>query len=152
MLIKTHLVITLFLVLLLMPYVAYPVWFLAIALVATYLPDIDTKSSKLGHYWFFRPLQWFSRHRGMAHSFSFLIFLSLLFALFIPLLALPFFVGYGCHLLADSFTVEGIKPFYPSKKMSCGNVVTGSILETNIFVFFLIADIIIFVVNPLVIF
>lgn len=152
MLIKTHLVITLFLVLLLIPYVTYPVWFLAIALIATFIPDIDSKNSKIGHYWFFRPLQWLSKHRGMAHSFTFLILLTFIFALFIPLLALPFFVGYGCHLFSDSFTVEGIKPFYPSKKMSCGNVVTGSFSETNVFFFFLVADVIIFAVNPSVIF
>ncbi len=151
MLIKTHLAITLFLALLLMPYVRYPIWFLCIALIATYIPDIDSKNSKIGHYWFFRPLQWFSRHRGMVHSFTFLIFAAFLLALFLPVLALPFFTGYGCHLLADSFTVEGIKPFYPSKKMSCGNILTGSLTETNVFIFFLITDIIIFAVNPSII-
>jgi membrane-bound metal-dependent hydrolase YbcI (DUF457 family) len=151
MLIKTHLAATLFLVLLLMPYVAYPVWFLCIALISTYIPDVDSKNSKLGSYWFFRPLQWFARHRGLVHSFTFLIFVSFLLCLFTPIIALPFFVGYGCHLFADSFTVEGIKPFYPSKKMSCGNIITGSLTETNIFIFFIIADVIIFAINPLII-
>ena len=48
MLIKTHLTITLFFVLLLLPFVSYKIIFIAIALLTTYIPDIDLESSKLG--------------------------------------------------------------------------------------------------------
>ncbi len=145
MLIKTHIVITLFFSLLLVSYVKSPIFFLVFALFATYLPDIDSKKSKIGNHIFLRPFQWFSRHRGMIHSFTFLFFLVFFLALFFPIIALPFFVGYSSHLLSDSFTLKGIKPFYPFKKASSWKIRTGSIFETNIFLFFLIADIFLFI-------
>ncbi|MDP2672373.1 MAG: hypothetical protein Q8O84_01005, partial [Nanoarchaeota archaeon] len=59
MLIKTHLTITLFFILLLLPFVSYKIIFIAVALLATYIPDIDLESSKLGRKIIFRPLQFF---------------------------------------------------------------------------------------------
>lgn len=152
MLIRTHLAITLFLVLLLIEYVNSPIWFLAIAMIATYMPDIDSKNSRIGHHLFFRPIQWLSRHRGMIHSFSFLILVTFFIALVLPSVALGFFVGYGSHLFADSFTIEGIRPFYPSKKRSSGNIITGNLSETNVLILFLIADIILFTIKSSIIF
>jgi membrane-bound metal-dependent hydrolase YbcI (DUF457 family) len=43
-----------------------------------------------------------------------------------PVIALGFFLGYGLHLFADSFTKEGITPFYPFSRMkSSGGITTG---------------------------
>ena len=145
MLIKTHLAITLFFVLLFLPFVKLPLLFLVIALLATYLPDIDSKYSKIGHHFFLRPIQWFAKHRGFVHSFTFLMIVTIGLALFLPIIALAFFLGYASHLIADSFTVEGIRPFYPSRRICCGSIRTGSLYETNIFVFFIIIDLILFV-------
>lgn len=147
MLIKTHLAITLFLVLLFIPHVQHGALFLVVALLATYIPDIDSKHSKIGHYWFLRPFQWFAKHRGFVHSFSFLMIITLIFVMFFPLLALPFFLGYSSHLLADSFTLEGINPFYPHKGHASGNITTGGINELNVFVFFILADLFLFMAN-----
>ncbi len=63
-----------------------------------------------------------------------------LLTLFLPIIALPFFLGYGLHLFADSFTVRGIKPFYPYKKKSSWRIRTGGKSEVIVFVFFLIGD------------
>ncbi len=145
MLIKTHLAITLFLVLLLLPFVKMPLLFLLIALIATYIPDIDSKNSKIGNHWYLRPFQWIARHRGFVHSFTFLFLITLLLALFLPFLALGFFIGYSSHLIADSFTLNGIKPFYPCKKRSCGGVNTGGLNELNVFVLFILLDVILLV-------
>ena len=152
MLIKTHLAFTLFLVLLFISFVSYPLLFLVVALLATYLPDIDSKYSKIGHYFFLRPIQWFAKHRGFVHSFTFLILITLIFVLFFPLFALPFFLGYCSHLVADSFTIKGIKPFYPFKRICCGNIKTGGISETNIFIFFILIDLFLFGLKMSVIF
>ena len=145
MLIKTHLAITLFFILLFIPFVKFPFLFLVVALIATYLPDIDSKHSKIGHHFFLRPIQWFARHRGFVHSFTFLILITFGLVLFFPIISLAFFVGYGSHLLADSFTVEGIKPFYPCKRICSGGVRTGGLSETNIFVFFVLIDFVLFI-------
>ena len=145
MLIKTHLAITLFFVLLFISFVKMPLLFLAVALIATYIPDIDSKHSKIGHHFFLRPLQWFARHRGFVHSFTFLILVTLGFALFLPFIALAFFLGYCSHLIADSFTIEGIRPFYPNKRVSRGRIRTGGLSETNIFIAFILLDLFLFV-------
>lgn len=140
MLIRTHLLITLFFVLVLFSSVENKVVFVVVALIATFIPDIDTKFSKLGKKKVFRPLQFFVSHRGFLHSFIFLALISLIFYLFLPIVMLGFVLGYGLHLLADSFTIQGIKPFYPFKRRLHWKIKTGGKLEVVIFVGFLIAD------------
>ncbi|MAH03687.1 hypothetical protein CMI39_02785 [Candidatus Pacearchaeota archaeon] len=141
MLIRTHLIITLFFILLLLPFVNNKLLFIIIALLATFVPDIDTKNSKLGKYLIFRPIQWFSKHRGIIHSISFLIFLTIILWLFFPEVSFGFFVGFSSHLIADSLTVSGVSLFYPiSRKKFSGIIRTGGMSETIIFVIFLIAD------------
>lgn len=140
MLIRTHIIITLFFVLLLLPFVSHKVVFVLLALFVTYVPDVDLDSSKLGRKKIFRPLQFFIKHRGFFHSFTFLFLATFFFLMFVPLLALGFFVGYASHLFADSFTPNGITPFYPWKRKTSGRVRTGGKIETSIFVIFLILN------------
>jgi len=140
MLIKTHLIITLFFVLLLLPFVSHKIVFIVIALLATYIPDIDLENSKLGKNKIFRPLQFFMKHRGFFHSFTFLFLITLVFIMFIPIIALGFFLGYASHLFADSFTPNGITPFYPWKRKSKGNIKTGGRFESVVFLILLIVN------------
>jgi inner membrane protein len=147
MLIKTHLAITTFFVLLLLPFVEFKLIFIVVSILATYIPDIDSPSSKIGNHWYFRPIQWVSSHRGKIHSFTFLIFITLILVFFFPILSFPFFLGYSSHLFADSFTLEGIHPFYPSKVISNGDVRTGGIFEMGILFGFLVADISLFIIR-----
>ncbi len=147
MLIKTHLLISLCIGLIFTPYVRYPLLFLAVILLATYIPDIDTPNSKIGNHWYLRPFQWFAKHRGIVHSFVFLIGIVILLSLFLPVIALPFFLGYSSHLFADSFTIEGIKPFYPLGKVSSGNIKTGGFNEMNVLILFVILDGILILAN-----
>jgi len=140
MLIRTHLAITLCAILILISKVEHQVIFVIVALVATFLPDIDTAYSKLGKNKIFRPLQFFVKHRGIVHSFLLLILIALFFSMFFPTLALGFFLGYGLHLLTDSFTVTGIQPFYPLKEKISGRIKTGKRSEIMVFVFFILVD------------
>ncbi len=145
MLIKTHLTITLFFVLLLLPFVSHKIIFIVIALLATYIPDIDSSNSKLGKKIIFRPLQFFLKHRGFFHSFTFLFLITLIFAMFIPILALGFFLGYASHLFADSLTINGIIPFFPWKRKIAWKIRTGSRIERILFFVLLIVDILLIV-------
>lgn len=140
MLIRTHLLITLFFVLILLSSVENKVVFVVVALIATFVPDIDTKFSKLGRKKVFRPLQFFVNHRGFLHGFIFLALISLVFYLFLPVVVFPFILGYGLHLVADGLTIQGIRPFYPFKRRLRWKIKTGGKLETVLFVGFLIAD------------
>jgi inner membrane protein len=141
---RTHLAITILAMLLFLPHISHEFIFVPIILIATAIPDIDTGFSTIGKFKETRVVQFLVKHRGIFHSLSFCVVIALLFAAFLPVLALPFFLGYSLHLLADSFTIEGIKPFWPFKAVSNWKIRTGSVLETNLFVFFMILDVIVF--------
>ena len=143
MLLRTHLIITLFFILLLLSYVEDKVLFVLVALFSTILPDVDSRFSMIGQKKMARILQFFTKHRGVIHSYMILLVITFVFALFAPVLALPFFLGYGIHLFADSFTIKGIRPFYPLTKNIYGNLRTGGKIEAVIFVIFVILDILI---------
>lgn len=143
MLIRTHLAITLLFVLAFLSKVNYKLVFVIVALVATFIPDIDSRYTTLGKKKINRIFQFFTKHRGFIHSFTFLILLTLLFLFFIPIIALPFFLGYGLHLLTDSFTVEGIQPLYPIKNKSSGILETGGRTEFFIFIIFVGIDLLV---------
>lgn len=56
------------------------------------------------------------KHRGFTHSLLCLGILELIaWVLYIPLI-IPILIGYGSHLIADSFTRYGVPFFYPYKK------------------------------------
>jgi inner membrane protein len=143
MLIKTHIAITVFGILLLILSVEHKIIFVAVALIATFLPDIDSRYSVIGKRKLNRILQFFTKHRGIIHSLVFLILITLILLFILPVAALGFFLGYGLHLFADSFTVNGITPFYPiSRKKTNGFIVTGKISERLVFIVFIILDVI----------
>jgi membrane-bound metal-dependent hydrolase YbcI (DUF457 family) len=142
MLLKIHLAITLFFVLVFLSSVENKIIFIIIAVFATYLPDIDSRYSKIGRKKITRILNWFTKHRGIIHSFSFLLIIIIFLVLFFPVAAFGFFLGYGLHLFADSFTPAGIRPFYPSKKISKGKIRTGGIIERGVLIAFVILDLI----------
>ncbi len=147
MLLKTHLAITLFFILLLMDAVENKIVFLIVAIIATYLPDIDSRYSTLGRKKINRILQVFTKHRGIIHSYTFLLTITLFFVLFLPVAALGFFLGYSLHLLADSFTKDGIRPFYPLKAISKGMIKTGGKVEMGLLVGLVFLDIILLLVK-----
>lgn len=140
---RTHLAISVLAILLLISSVEYKISFVAMTLFATLLPDLDTPFSFLGRYKIFRLFQVFVKHRGFIHSFTFLLFATLLFVALAPKLALGFFVGFGFHIFADSFSYDGIEFFYPFKKKISGWVRTGGKTDTSIFLLFLTLDILV---------
>ena len=145
MLERTHIVIRLALGLYFLPFVSHKLLFIPIVLASSVLPDIDSLSSQVGRKMIFRPVQVFLKHRGVLHSYTFCIFVSLIFALLYPIFALPFFLGYSFHLLADSFSVNGIRPFWPLKFQSSGVVKTGEVVDKAIFYVFVMFSIIMIV-------
>ncbi len=141
MLIRTHLLVGLFFALLLLPS-ENKLIFVLIVLFASIIPDIDSRFSKIGRKKTFRILQFFVKHRGIVHSFTFLLIVSLIFSFTFPDIILPFFLGYGSHLLIDGLTRQGIRPFYPLGFKIKGIIRTGKRFETLVFVVFLVVDLI----------
>lgn len=147
MLLRTHLALVVLAIILFVSHVNNQLLFVFVALIATLLPDVDTGFSTIGKYKEFRFLQFFVRHRGIIHSFTFCIIISVLLAIFLPVISLAFFLGYGLHLFVDSFTKEGIMPFWPYKKRSSWHLKTGSLFETSLFITFVLLDIILVVLK-----
>lgn len=147
MMIRTHLAIAVLAILLFLPHISNKILFVIVALVATLIPDVDCAFSTLGSSRIFKFLQFFTKHRGIIHSFSFCLLVSVILALFFPALAFAFFLGYGLHLIADSFTQEGITPFWPYSKTSSGIIRTGGRIESSVFLAFVIIDLILLVIS-----
>ena len=108
--------------------------------ISSLIPDIDSEFSFLGKKKIFRPLQWIVKHRGIVHSFIFLFPITFILTLLLPITALPFFLGYSIHLIADSFTIEGVRFFYPFKKEISWKIRTGGKVEMIVQAIFVIAD------------
>lgn len=149
MLLRTHLAITIFAIILFFPYVNYPLQLVFVALLATILPDIDSRYSKIGKRKFAKILQILSKHRGFFHSITFCLIISIILAFFLPILSFGFFLGYSLHLLADSFTKLGIRPFWPLKLEAKGSILTGGNVEKGIFFTLCIIDFLLIIVKAL---
>ena len=147
MMMRTHLLFGVLLALFFFPHVTTPVIFVTLVVIASLLPDVDSMHSYVGRSIFLRPLQWVMRHRGFLHSVTFAVFVSFILVLFIPVTSFPFFIGYVGHLLLDSFTIEGIRPWWPSKEEWKGSIVTGSSVESGIFYGMIVCGIVLAVVR-----
>ncbi len=133
MMFRTHLAIGVLFALLFLPFVTYKWTFIIVLIICTFLPDIDMSQSYLGKHKILRPIQWVVKHRGVFHSFTFAIIVALLFSFYIPVLALPFFLGYSGHLIGDGLTPDGIRPFWPSKDEIKWKIRTNGRVEKILF-------------------
>lgn len=140
MIMRTHLAIGAAVCLFFLPHISSALLFVPTILIASVIPDVDTAFSNVGKHAVFRPLQMVFRHRTLFHSFTLALVLSVIIAFYFPVVALPFFLGYSFHLLADSFTVDGVQLFWPLGKTSAGKIRTGGRIEDGIFISFLLVD------------
>jgi len=145
MLLRTHLAFAFLMIILFIQKVNDKGIFIGMVLLATILPDLDSSFSSWGRHLIFRPLQFFVKHRGIIHSLTTGVFISILLAVFWPVGSLGFFIGYSAHLICDSFTKEGIQPFWPLKTRSKGFINSGGRIEDSFFVFLVLVDLILIV-------
>lgn len=144
MLLKTHLAAVVFMILLFINHISHKFIFAGMVLFATLLPDADSGFSLFGKSLILKPIQFFAKHRGVIHSFTVAILVSVLLAIFLPIASFGFFIGYSTHLIFDSFTKDGIQPFWPMKLKSRGIVLTGGKFEQSLFFFLVFIDIALF--------
>jgi inner membrane protein len=125
-----------------------PVFVLFFVLLATVFVDVDIKNSRFGNHWFFRPLQFLTKHRGVLHSLIAGLFLSLIIGSVSLWAGFGFFIGYISHLFLDCLTKSGVRLFWPLKFKVKGFVRSGDIAEQVVLVLLLLGDI--FVVGKVV--
>ncbi len=148
MLLKTHLVVTLFFGFLfsLVKGVESPFLFILLILVFSSLPDVDSRFSKIGKKKSLRGIQIFFQHRGFLHSFIFVLLVFIILREFSFILSLSFLFGYGGHIFLDCFTRQGVRIFYPFDFKIKGFLKSGGFIESFLFYFFLVFDIFLFVI------
>ncbi len=140
---RTHLAIGLLFMLIFLKHVVNVIIFIPVFLIATLLPNLDQIGSKRragGNAFIITSSKIISKSNGLLHSFTFCLIVTLIFIWYLPVLAFPFFLGYALNLLADTWTVEGIKPFWPLKTVSKGRVQIGGKIEDTIFFIFVMLD------------
>jgi len=150
MLLRTHVLFGIFLALLFLEYVPRQFLFVVMVLIGVVVPDLDSTQSSYGRHLIFRPLQLFTKHRGVLHSLLMAVFFSLLLGVFYPAGSFGFFLGYASHLLLDSFTIEGIYPFWPIEYKCAGFVRTGGRSEEVLFfvlLFFILLSFVFFLID-----
>jgi len=119
MLLLTHILFSVFLGVMLFK---ADILFFSIMLIASIIPDLDI------HIPFFK-------HRGFFHSIFAGALISLIFIFQSFSLSLAFLAGFCSHLLADSLTVAGTCPFWPSQyRTKFGFIRTGKLSEQIFFV------------------
>lgn len=143
---RTHLAFSVLFLLLFLPHIESRFIFSIFVLIATFLPDIDSGFSTVGNNIFGKFLRFFVKHRGFIHSITFCVVLSVLLTLIFPPAALGFFLGYSLHLFLDSFTQEGIMPFWPLRNKSYWKIKTGGRVEDGLFLGFILADIMVLLI------
>ena len=145
MLKRTHIAIALLVGLYFLIHMENKIVFLPVLLISTIFPDIDRLLGFNNLAFWRKNLGNTSHHRGILHSYTFCVAVSIALALFFPILALPFFLGYSTHIFADSFTHEGIKPFWPLRFTSTGPFATGGKREAVLFWIVVFANVLLFV-------
>lgn len=142
MLKRTHLVIGIGVALYFLdiPQLQHDRIFFLIVVAASLFPDLESGLLSIRGPLRMRFTQKVHERMGFLHTYTFCIAVSIFLALFQPILAFPFFLGYSFHLFADSFTPEGIKPFWPINKISKGHIPAGGNLDMMIFYMMILID------------
>ena len=99
---RTHLIFAALLFLALSGFFSFPVLFVVFAIIGAVLPDFDLWLGGL--------------HRKLLHNvwaLLVIIFVGFHFSLLDKAIAIALSIGFLSHLLADSLTPAGIKPFWP---------------------------------------
>jgi len=128
---KVHLLIGLFVAFYFLPAANNKLIFFPIVLLASMIPDLDAVLAPKRDFRILNPLK-NPTYKDFMHSYTLCIVLSVIVAIFLPILGLPFFIGYSTHLFFDSLTVVGIIPFWPFKSRMEGFIIPGSKTEKAI--------------------
>jgi len=151
MMFHTHLVFAFFLGLMSLKFLNFsnPYLFLILVLIFSLLPDIDMAKSKIGKKTGFvsKIIEFLFGHRGIFHTIYPAVGLFILFYyLGYKLIAFSALIGYLSHLLIDGLTLSGVNLLKPLNLRINGFIKTGSIFEHLVFVIFLLADIVYFII------
>lgn len=118
------------------PHVNNKVTFLLVVLISTLIPEFHLAFSRR------KDSGNSSFTRKILRTYLTPIAGSLILSFIYPVIALPFFLGYSFTLSLDTFSKEGIQPFWPiSKKHTNGHITAGGRTDTVLFYALVLFDI-----------
>ncbi|MEK6801022.1 MAG: metal-dependent hydrolase [Nanoarchaeota archaeon] len=139
---RTYLALGIGVALYFLPHIENKLLFFCAVIVSSMLPDLFSLLPLVGKR---RVIKFTAgeviKPNDFLHTYTVCVLIAICFAFFYPILAFPFFLGYSFHLALDSFSVRGIKPFWPFNKISAGPINPGGKVENTIFVMFIIFDV-----------
>jgi len=142
---RTHFVFSLFLALMYLSFyhVSGLVLFFIAFFIGVAFPDIDSPVSKIGRKFNLtsRVVKFIFGHRGIFHSLLFVIVFYFILRGFNGAFAFAFCFGYLTHLFGDALTLEGVNFLYPTKLGVKGFLRTGGAMESAVFIFLLVVDV-----------
>lgn len=143
MLRRTHLALGAAIALYFLPHIKEAQFaFLGITILASLLPDLETGFSAVRRNRIFSHNTHSIFHKNrILHTYTLLFPITILIAFYFPRIALPFFLGYSFHLFLDSFSPQGIRPFWPLKTHSHGRMAPGGRIDRTLFMIFLAVDV-----------
>lgn len=143
MMLKTHLAFSFLLSFLITKNfnITNPWLFIATAMAASMLPDLDHLKSFIGKKLEFIAItiNFFFKHRGILHNLILITIICFFIYLQNKEIAIAVLVGYTSHLILDALTKKGIQPLYPLKLRIKGFFKTKSFLEEILFLILIAA-------------
>lgn len=136
---RTNIALGLGVALYFLPHVNNKFIFFPLVIIASFIPDSTTIFERKFIVKSQKKLNFFEK---ILKTYLTPITASIFFAFFIPLLALPFFLGYSFTLILDAFSKQGIQPFWPlSKQTSSGPISRGGTVDKTLFYTLIVFDI-----------
>ncbi len=128
--------------------------FVAVAAVASLLPDIDHVSSWLGRKLspFSAVINFLFHHRGFMHSIWVPLLLYFIMGRISSLIAAALLVGYVSHILLDAATTKGIRPFHPLPIKLKGVIRTNGFIEKIILLLLIVLSVAVFLIKSFAVF
>ena len=108
------------------------VLFIIAVMISSLFADIDHERSFLGRKLglIAKIINFIFGHRGFIHSLLFALILYFIVRSYLNIeLVYGIVLGFAGHLILDSLTVEGIRPFYPLKLRVKGFIRTSGLAE-----------------------
>ncbi len=109
--------------------------FLLVVLVSSFLPDLESgfAAPQRNKIFSLKPMSTIFHKNRLMHTYTFLIAISIILIIIYPVITFPFFLGYSFHLFIDSFSPQGIRPFWPAKNRSTGRITPGGRVDKVVF-------------------
>ena len=136
---KTHLALALGAALYFLPHINEKFLFIVVTVASTLIPNFALLISSNKNFQS-KSLEPHPNISLFLRTYTLCIILTIVLTFVLPKLSLPFFIGYSFALFLETFSTQGIIPFWPYNKKVAGKIAHGGSIDKTIFLLLLIFD------------